>query len=229
MTTSGQTKHRPPLTREQQATVVQWRTLAIKYALKGLRRRGLGHFEDEAVGIAHAALMDAVRVWVPSRGSFPSCLKLWVASHANKFMAHGARTVHQSEHARQYTDAVSIDSSVRRHGPEAIDFDPGDVFVGGVLEDRSIGDPSESVDTRRLLRAAEVVLPLRVAGGRSGLLAKRSAQLSVELWAKRTLDGAPYEEIGAPHGLSRQAVQQRVARVQAAFEEWARPIREEAA
>lgn len=225
MTTKGLAKYRPPLTREQQATVVQWRGLGIKYMRKALHGRGLGHFEDEAEGLAHVALCEAVRVWVPERGSFPSCLKWWVSSVANKFSAHGARTVQQSEHSAEYVDAWSLNRAPYHF------LDSGN--PAGTWEDllvnESVGDPSEPIDSRRLMRAAEVVLPRRVAGGRDGKIAKRNAQLSVQFWVARMLEDTPYEPLGAPHGLSRQAVQQRVARVQRAFEEWAAELREEAA
>lgn len=220
------TKKRQPLTAEQQATVVQWRPLAIQYTAKAMTKRGLMHFMDEVEGIAHEALVLAVDVWVPSRGSFPSCLKWWVASCTNKFSAHGARTVQQSEHSAEYVDSWSLNRPVSSRGGHG-----GVVMTTWeeLLVDENSVDPTETMDRRRLLRAAEVVLPRRVAANRDGEVARRNARLSVELWALRVLDGAPFEELGQPHGLSRQAVQQRVARVQEAFEAWARPIREEAA
>lgn len=221
-------KKRLPLTREQQATVTQWRPLAIKYVGTALRINGLAHFMDEVEGVAHDALMLAVAAWEPDRGPFPSCLKWWVLSRVKKFSAHDARTVHQSEHSARFVDATSMSALINRKYADS-EFGLPDLTLDKAIEGGEIDDPSENMDRRRLLRAAEIVLPRRVLANRDGETARRNAKLSVELWAMRVLDGAPFEELGAPHGLSRQAVQQRVARVQAVFEDWAKPIREEAA
>lgn len=212
-----------PLTPEKQAIVVKWRPLALKYAMQALQRRGLQHYMEDAEGVAHIALVRAVNVWRPEK-PFPPCLRVWVARMAKIFNAHDARTVHQSERSASHVDALSINAPIKYRGNTIDDYAYQDALV-----DHSIGDPAEPIDSMRLMRAVETVLPSLVTGGRRGKEASRNARLSVKLWARRTLEDVPYEELGRPYKLSRQAVQQRVARVQAAFEEWARPIREEAA
>lgn len=218
---------RKPLTREQQATVTKWLPLACKYTLWGLIQRGLRHYEDEAEGLAAEAILDAVRMWVPERGPFPACLKWWVWSTLNKFSAHGARTVHQSERADEYLDAWSLNMPVT------------DGYHGGVtqivtfqdlLVDDSIGDPSEPVDAGRLSRAVPLILARRIAATIPRADALESARQSVRLWYAREVDDdVTLDELAQQMGISRQAVQQRTARVQDVFERWAREVREEAA
>lgn len=210
-----------PLTPEKQAIVVKWRPLALKYAMQALQRRGLQHFMEDAEGIAHIALVRAVNVWRPEK-PFPPCLRVWVLRMAKVFNAHEARTVQQAEGSAAFADIWSLNA------PVAHDHERGATWED-LLVDESAVDPSEPIDSMRLMRAAKAVLPSLVTGGRHGKEAARNARLSVKLWARRMLEDAPYEELCKPYKLSRQAAQQRVARVQAAFEDWARPIREEAA
>lgn len=221
---------RKPLTREQQATVTKWLPLACKYTLWGLIQRGLRHYEDEAEGLAAEALLDAVRVWEPERGPFPACLKWWVWSTLNKFSAHGARTVHQSEHAEEYVDAWSLNMPAT------------DGYHGGVtqivtfqdlLVDDSVSDPTEDVDARRLARAVPIVLRQRMSREANTNKAREYAAESVSIWWKR-LQAEEYGEIPLQHfadvlGVCRERIRQREAQVQREFEEWARELREEAA
>lgn len=226
MTTSGQTKYRPPLTSEQQATVVKWRPLGIKYMLKALRGRGLGHFEDEAEGLAHWALMEAVRVWRPADGPFPACLKFWVRNTADKFSAHGARTVQQSEHAREYVNAWSLDAPLKRTDG-TLEGSTWQDMLANEVED----DPSENVDARRLARALPILLPVFMARKNERRYALAYAEESFRLWWIRNFgeSDATLDSLGVQLRISRERVRQRVEKVQAEFELWADPLRKEAA
>lgn len=232
MTTKGQTKYRPPLTREQQATVVQWRGLGIKYMLKALHGRGLGHFEDEAEGLAHVALCEAVRVWVPERGPFPSCLKWWVSSVANKFQAHGARTVQQSEHAREYVDGWSLDAPISRRWSDRSTMNGGETWQDFLVDD-SASDPTQNLDAQRLARAIPLVLRQRMLRAAKTPKAREYAEDSVSMWWERAqaeeFGEIPLEAFAHMLGVSRERVRQRVDKVQQEFERWAAELREEAA
>lgn len=223
------TKKRQPLTREQQATIVQWRPLAIKYTLKALHGLGLGHYEDEAAGLAAEALIGAVYVWNPKRGAFASCLKWWVMSVAKTFCAHGARTVHQSGKAREYVDSWSLDAPLTRGGGALADGTWQDR-----LADDSIPDPADAVDAPRLYRDVYRALPRLVAGKGAKAKELRYAKESVRIWGLRALgdeepEDVTLEKLGQEVGVSRERIRQREAKVQRAFERWAEQIRSEAA
>lgn len=222
-------KKRQPLTREQQTTVTQWRPLAIKYMLKALHGLGLGHYEDEATGLAAEALMGAVYVWNPKRGSFASCLKWWVLSVAKTFSAHGARTVHQSGKAREHVDSWSLNAPLERTGGALESGEWQDL-----LADDSVGDPSVPVDAPRLIRAAAHVLPRLVAGPGAKAKELRYARESVRIWGLRAFgeeepEDVTLEKLGQEIGVSRERIRQREAKVQRVFEQWAAGIRKEAA
>lgn len=221
---SPQPKKRQPLTAEQQATVVQWRPLACKYVLKSLHGLGLGHFEDEAEGLAADALMGAVRVWDPRRGAFASCLKWWVRATVRVFRAHGARVVHQAEDTREFLPAFSLNAPLKGDSQGVLTWEER-------LLDDSLGDPSEAVDAARLLRAAEVILTGRLEAESDGHVSREMAEAFYRVWFDREVDGddTPMHLIGWAWGVSRQRAHQRLDRVRAGFEEWARDIREEAA
>lgn len=230
MTTKGMTKPRQPLTREQQVTVVKWRALGIKYMLHALRKRGLEHFNDEAEGLAHEALMEAVRVWEPKRGAFASCLKWWIRNAADLFSAHGARTVHQSGHAVEHVDAWSLDAPVRMNNHSGLEQL---TTWMDLLPDDSLHEPSEAVDIRRLTRAIPLVMAERLTRHAKNRNAREYAEDSVSIWWERQqaeeFGEIPLEAFAHILGVSRQRVSQREAMVQKEFEKWAREIREEAA
>lgn len=222
-------KKRQPLTPEQQRTVTQWLPLACKFTRQALQLRGLHHHTDETEGLAADALMCAVDVWDPKRGAFASCLKWWVLAVANKFSAHGARTVHQSERSEEFMDAWSLNAPVSKGG-----YKEGETTWSERLVDESTPDPVASVDARRLVRAAEHVLPRLVAGHGARKKQLRYAAESVRLWGLRNVsDEDPkdvtLEKLGQSIGVSRERVRKREAKVQAAFERWAKELREEAA
>lgn len=219
---------RPPLTAAQQATVVEWRLLAIKYTRRLLFGYGLREFEDEVPGLAALALVEAVRVWVPSRGSFATCLRWWVRRVLQDFRARGARTVHQpiESSPKDYAPTFSLSRPIGQDQSEK----SGETWQD-VTRDESVGDPSEAVDSRRLLRAAYHVLPHAVAGFDPTKRELRRARESVHLWGARVLgDGEEtLQELGDAHGLTREAVRQRILAVQSAFDKWAEELRKEAA
>lgn len=221
-------KKRQPLTAAQQATVLQWRRLAMKYTRRLLYGYGLRQFEDEVSGLAAEALVEAVRVWVPSRGSFGSCLRWWVRRVLQSFRAHGARTVHQAVESspRDFRPIFSLNKSLEFGPAESI----GDTWQD-VLRDDSTADPSEPVDSRRLLRAAYHLLPRAVAGRDPTKREMQRARESVHLWGARVLgDGEEtLQELGDAAGLTREGVRQRILAVQTAFDAWAAELRREAA
>lgn len=218
-------KKREPLTAAQQATVTQWHPLACKYTLKALHGRGLGHYEDEAEGLAADALMGAVNVWEPRRGSFASCLKWWVLAVVNVFRTHGARVVHQAEHATELLPTYTLDAPVTT-GPLI-----SHPMTWLDLLEAAPDDVSGAVDATRLYRAAEVVVTRRLVAESGGRLTPEMAANFYSVWVDRKTgeDETPMHFIGWAWGVSRQMAQQRVARVEAAFESWAAEIRKEAA
>lgn len=224
-------KKRQPLTREQQATVAQWRPLAIKFMRKAIHARGLSHFDDEVEGLAADALMGAIYVWDPKRGTFATCLAWWVKSIAKTFHAHGARAVHQSAKRAESQDALSLNTPVH------VNNHSGTTVVTtwqDVLEDESTPDPTDAVDAPHLYREALRVLPRLVAGKGAKPKRVRYAKASVRMWALRNVedsdpDDVTLEKIGQEYGISRERVRQREAKVQAAFERWAETLRKEAA
>lgn len=221
-------KKRQPLTREQQATVTQWRPLAMKLTRHLLLGYGLRAFEDEIPSLAADALMEAVRVWDPKRATFATCLRWWVRRVLQGFRAHGARVVHQSMDTppREFLPAFSLDNLT----PSYNDTDAsGETWLGFIV-DESVEDPAAAVDSRRLIRAAFHVLPRLVAGENPTRLEKKRARESVRLWGERTLDGeATLQELGDSVGMTREGVRRRVLAVDVAFETWAAGIRQEAA
>lgn len=219
---------RPPLTAAQQATVVQWRRLAMKHTRRLLFGYGLRGFEEEVPGLSALALVEAVRVWVPTRGSFATCLRWWVRRVLQDFRARGARPVHMPVDTKRedFTPTYSLDSPLRDDVEERRAVTWKDVLV-----DESAGDPSEPVDSRRLLRAAYHVLPRAVAGHNPTKREMKRARESVHLWGARVLgDGEEtLQELGDAAGLTREGVRQRILAVQTAFDAWAKEIRREAA
>lgn len=221
-------KKRLPLTREQQATVTQWRPCAIKFMRRAIIARGLSHYEDETEGLAAEALMGAVNVWDPKRGSFATCLAWWVKSVAKTFHAHGARTVQQSPKKAESQDAWSLNKAVHvnSHGGAEVVTTWQDV-----LADESLSDPTEDVDARRLARAVPLLLPTFMARKNERRAALAYAEESFSLWHRRNFsdEEVTLEALASELGVSRERVRQRVEKVQQEFERWARPLREEAA
>jgi DNA-directed RNA polymerase sigma subunit (sigma70/sigma32) len=218
---------RPPLTKEQQETVTQWRPLAIRYTRRLLFGYGLRDFEDEIPGLAAEALVEAARVWDPKRARFATCLRWWVRRVLQSFRAHGARVVHQSMSTRPKDFVANFSLDQHTHNGT---YETADMTWADLLVDESLGDPAETVDTRRLLRAAFHVLPIMVAGRDPTRRQLAHARESVRLWGERQLDGdTTLQELGDACGITREGVRRRVLNVQEAFEAWARPIREEAA
>jgi hypothetical protein len=224
---SARTKKQQPLTKVQQEIVIQWRPLACRYVLLGLRRRGLAHFMDEVDGLAADALVRAVGVWVPERGGFASCLKWWVRYVMRHLCAHGARVVHQSERATSYVDAWSLNAPVTTNRTET-------EFHGtwqDLLADETASDPAEDVDARRLARAVPLLLPVFMARKNERRNALAYAEESFRLWHLRTFseEDVTLDALASQMGVSRERIRQRVEKVQEEFERWAKPIREEAA
>lgn len=219
---------RPPLTAAQQAIVVEWRRLAMKYTRRLLFGYGLREFEDEVPGLAAVALVEAVRVWVPARGPFGACLRWWVRRVMQEFRVRGARVVHQpldSSPAR-LEPTYSLNRPLSRDEGQQ----DGETWQD-ILPDEATADPSESVDSRRLIRAAYHLLPSAVAGRNATKREAKRARQSVNLWAVRALGdgGETLQELGDSVGLTREGVRQREAKVQAVFERWAAELRAEAA
>lgn len=212
-----------PLTSEQQALCVQWRPLAIRYARLTSTKFGIEN-HDEADGIAHEALVSAVRVWDPKRAAFPSCLRVWVRARAHIYRAHRsqpvARSVRQWEPVPMYRLNVPVNSG-QDLGQEMTWQD--------VLEDPN-PEHLDGTDARRVARAFEVAAIRSLIGNYTTAKKADSARLTFALWARKFSDDeVTFEQLGAEYGFSRQAAEQRFKRVQAVFEEWAAGIRAEAA
>lgn len=217
---------RPPLTKSQQETVLKWRPLALKYTRRLLFGYGLRDFEDEIPSLAADALMEAIRVWGPERAGFHTCLRWWVRRVLQGFRAHGARVVHQSMDTdpKDFVTAFSLNQYT---GPT----EAQETWLD-LLEDESTRSVGDEMDARRLYLAAKDEIPARIIGRRGAHVspkARKAAVAGFGLWHARVLEGHTYEELAAPLGLSRQAIQHRISRVHEAFEKWAREIREEAA
>ena len=229
MSTQEPRKYRPPLTARQQRIVTEYWRLAMKYTRRLLFGYGLRAFADEVPSLAADALMEAVRVWEPSRATFPTCLRWWVRRTLQGFRAHGARVVHQSMDTlpKDFQTAFSLNQYTNAKADDAPDETWQDL-----LEDENADDPAERVDAARLYRAAAYELPRRVTGrvgAKCGKRAQKEARENFRLWSARVLEGAEYATLAKPLGVSRQTIQHRVDRMNAVFERWAAEIREEAA
>lgn len=212
-----------PLTKEQQALCVQWRPLALRYARLTSTKFGLEH-HDEADGIAHEALVSAVRVWDPKRAAFPSCLRVWIRARAHVYRAHRsqpvARSVRRWEPVPMYRLNVPIDGT---------DGFEQEITWQDVLEDPN-PERLDDTDARRVARAFEVEAIRALIGNYTTARKANSARLTFALWARKFSDDeVTFEELGAEYGFSRQAAEQRFKRVQAIFDDWAEGIRAEAA
>jgi len=205
------------LTPAEQALWVQWLPYARKIAREFIARNpGLANLRDEVQAAAEGAGGEAILHWDASRGTYASCLKWWVWSAIQDVLA--ARL--------PKAETLSLD------GPSLL----GSVAerrqvetLGDTVPDDSLPAPDACIDAHALSRRALKELPRHMVGRRTTRLAAQQAEMSVRLWYSRTTDGeVTFDEIGTLVGSQRQAVQQRVARVQKAFEKWARTIREEA-
>ncbi|RKH09009.1 hypothetical protein D7X74_30470 [Corallococcus sp. CA047B] len=210
-----------PLTAEQRALCAKWLPLAVKLTLQSLNHRGFAHHEDEAEGLAGIAIVKAARVWEPTRGRFPWCLRLWVRQEVRIFACHGAQTVHRSQRAHGVGayGVVSLDAKLL---PDESD---SSAFLDFLEAPRV--DVAEALDAGRLMVRAKSEVARRLAGWKPTAAKRRVAKESVGLWVARTLEGATLESLAGPLGISRQAVDQRVARVQVVFERWAAEVRGE--
>lgn len=214
-----------PLTKEQQALCVQWRGLAISYAMRAMKKHGLETHMDEAEGLADESLVRAARVWASERGSFPACVKWWVFSKVRLYRTHGGLAVARSRYQWEAPPIYSLNATRGGHGRSTSDEETWQ----DVLEDPN-PERLDNTDARRVARAFEVEAIRALIGNYTTTKKADSARLTFALWARKFSDDeVTFEQLGAEYGFSRQAAEQRFKRVQAIFEDWARDIREEAA
>jgi hypothetical protein len=213
-------KQRPPLTSEQRQLCAKWLPLAVKLTLKQMARtRRLDHRHDEAEGLAAEALLKAAHAWRPERSRFPWFLRYFVRMELRTFEHHGARVVQVSE--REYFRRGRVADGLG----EAVPLDGG---LAVVMAAPSL-DVEGLIDSARLLRRVRGEVSRRLLVGRPATAARRRfVAESVALWVERTLEGATLESLASRLGITRQAVDQRVARVHVAFEAWASEVRREA-
>ncbi|NBD11817.1 hypothetical protein [Corallococcus silvisoli] len=193
----------------------------MKLTLRQMARtRRLEHRHDEAEGLAAEALLKAAHAWQPSRSRFPWFLRYYVRMEVRTFRHHGARVVHVSE--REYYRNGRVKDGLG----EAVPLDEG---LAAVMPGPA-QDVDGLLDSARLLRRVRGEVSRRLLAARPATAARRRIVAeSVGLWVERTLEGAPLESLASRMGVSRQAVDQRIARVQVAFESWAAEVRGEVA
>jgi len=204
---------------------VQWRGLAISYAMRAMRKHGLESHMDEAEGLADESLVRAARVWVPTRGTFPSCVKWWVFSKVRLYRTHGGLVVSRDREQWEAPVVFRLNAPVTGHRVSAADEE--------TWQDR-LEDPNperlDDTDARRVARAFEVEAIRALIGNYTTAKKADSARLTFEVWARKfSDDDVTFEQLGAEYGFSRQAAEQRFKRVQAIFEDWAAGLRAEAA
>jgi len=218
-----------PLTREQQALCVQWRGLAISYAMRAMKKHGLETHMDEAEGLADESLVRAARVWIPARGSFPACLKWWVFSKVRLYRTHGSLVVSRDREQWEAPEIYRLDAPVqgiRRSATHGNEETWHEIFESPDTEPARL----DGTDARRVARAAELAIIGALSDRYSTQRKVDSARVSFEVWARKFSDDeVTFEELGAEYGFSRQAAEQRFRRVQAIFEAWAAGLRAEAA
>lgn len=214
-----------PLTAEQQALCVKWRPLALTYMRRAFVRYALKTNMTDAEGMADEALVHAARVWESKRGPFPACLQWWVFARARRYRTHIGLVVARDREQWEAPVIYRLDAKISGHRSSAAD----EATWLDYLEDPN---PArlDGVDARRITRAAEAAMVDALAGRDATPNRRESARLSFRLWAaKLTDEDATFEDLGREHGFTRQATEQRVRRVQVAFERWAATIRAEAA
>lgn len=214
-----------PLTPEQQALCVQWKGLACKYTLKMMSRRAsLAHMMDEAESIAFEALCCAAVNWRPADAPFPACLIWQVRKFVNRAECQYSRVVHHNRHNDGPTapHAFSLNETV--HGGIAYTGESTKTTFLDLVCDES-EPPSTDVEVRDAIEALLEALPAMVRTG-AGMA---SARKSVSMWEKHVLGGQTFDVIAKRHGISRQAVQCRVEKVNAATLKWAEKVKREAA
>lgn len=211
-------KH-PPLTAEQQATVVKWLPAARKFARRIMaRRRSLRHIDDEAYSIGYEAACRAVLTWKPHLGAYSTCLIHWIRHFAHMAECHYSRVVHLP---RKY-DGPSV---ARAYSLEA-EFHKGDAMHGhdvtwkDMLRGNDVIASAEATSALKVL-AEHIHEVLSRRGG------DRQARIAVEWWRRRAVYGDEFGVIAKAHGVSRQAVEQRVARVQRVVDAWSVRVRRE--
>lgn len=225
-----------PLTPEQQALCVQWKGLACKYTLKMMgRRASLAHMMDEAESIAFEALCRAALAWRPDAAPFPACLKWWVKSFVNLADRHHGRVVRHSEKREGPMPLHAFSLNATMHSGQTASSTSGqatDVTFMDALADEDANPVDVDVEIHNALEA--LVEYLEVALKARGLSRQKKrreyiVRTSIEWWLSRSLDEEGFDSIAKRHRVSRQAVQQRVSRVDRLVERWAEKVKREAA
>jgi len=191
---------------EQQHLCERWRPLALGLTLKRLHGAGLGHHEDEAAGLAADALVSAAQRWVPSESRFPWYLRMRVRAVMSRFIY-------------RHPETTSLD--------ELLPGSDLDTFASRLAAE--LEEEGAASDARELARRAEAEIVARLVQGRDGDVARRQAHEAFETWWGCAMEGRSMATMGRGRGVSRQAVAQRVARVERVFAAWVRAVRGESA
>lgn len=206
-----------PLDSDRQALVVDAVPDARRLALYYLRGRPhLNHLREELLSHAYEGLVQAASTWRPElgtwRGWFPRVV--WT------------QMVHLSRRANTF----SVSPKAWRAGSRP----PSTVHLGAALpgqESLTVEStlvcprplPSEVLAGRDLqaVRAYLLVRARARAPARPTLRPLTPPEVLVGRWWRVRVEGAELEDVGRLEGISRQAVQQSVARLDAWVEEWA--------
>lgn len=222
-----------PLTPEQQALCVQWKGLACKYTLKMMgRRASLAHMMDEAESIASEALCCAAVNWRPNDAPFPACLIWQVRKCVNRAECQYSRVVHHNRHNDGPTAPHAFSLNETAHAAASAHGDVTDTTFLDLLADEDANPVDVDVEIHNALEALVEYLEAALkARGLSRQKKRREyiVRTSIEWWLSRSLYEEGFDSIAKRHKVSRQAVQQRVSRVDRLVERWAEKVKREAA
>jgi len=201
-----------PLTDEQRALWVKWLPYTKKVAWAWLRRHPLfrrSEYQTEAIFAASAqGGLQAVKTWDPDKGTFVTWLH-WCC------LAEVQKEVRASSTLTLY----SLDAPWR--APDGLDMPPLKEAIASTRP-----SPEAELEGARLLaRAREDLTNVLVSRGKP----REHAQRDVEAFLSLFLDGEYGDSAAMAReiGITRQAYDNRMRRIEKVFEAWARDIRNE--
>lgn len=209
-------------TEEQRATITQWLPFANGLTIKFLvRRPHLRHLEDELFSAARSAGVTAMQKWDASRGTYASCLAWWVRA--------ALQEVERSAQPRHLFIGLDEPVGINKAGEFTRGWGSGLSTAAESIPDPKTPDADEASDALALgERVGDEVLPYLI-GHCAAPSIQAFAKDSIALWRRNRLDGEIISDLARETGCTRQAMSQRLARVDTAVSKWAASLRKEAA